>query len=124
MPCKSIPEIGYVVVAALACVVRRVQGNSEVDTHDKEIKVVAESESGVKGYLLGKFAQLELSSGAALLFLQQPHIAGIYKQCAVQVAEHVETVFGVCFKFQGTGLVKVRVACGLRGARRELFRRG
>ena len=110
MPRKPFPEIGDIVISALACVVRGVERHAKIKTQHHKLKVVAQAGAGVQRNLLGKGVEFELSSRTALVLFEQPHISSIYKKGTVEVAENTESVLDICFEFQRSCLVEVRVS--------------
>ena len=72
MEAQSILELRDIVITALARIVWCMEGNTQVETEDKELQIVAEAYTGTQCNALGKILQGELSSRSSF-FLRRSH---------------------------------------------------
>ena len=104
---EGLAEAWHIVVAALACVVRRMNADTEVETNDEEVEVVAKANACAESYLVAKMLERELSPRLTLAIAQKPDIACIKERCALQLADNGEAILHVCLKFEVAHLVNV-----------------
>ena len=107
--CEAVLERGHVVIAAAAGLVRGMDANAEVGTKHEHVHVETQAETGAERNILKEILCRELRTGTQRVFLQQPHIAHVDKQRAVQETEYGEPIFGIQLDFKRTGLVVVAV---------------
>ena len=84
MEAEGISEAGDVVVAGLSCVVRSVYADSDVEAEDEEVEVVAQSDACPEGDVLCQVSDVDGSSGACLVGLHEPDVAGVDEQRAIE----------------------------------------
>ena len=107
---KAVLELADVVVASAPIVSRVVECNAEIETEDKEVKVIAQTYAGAEGNVVGKMLQFERTPGTMLIFVHEPHVAGINKKGTAETAENGEAKLDVGFELDVAGLVHIRVA--------------
>ena len=106
---QAFAELGHVVIAVLACVVRCVQTHTEVEADDQEVEVVAQAGACAERDVLSQSAQLELSLGLGGVVAQQPYVAGVEERGAVEIAGNGEAVLHVCLNLEVAHLVYVGI---------------
>ena len=74
------------------------EADAAVEAEDEEVQVVTQAEAGAQGDLFGKFLQREGSVGASCIGAEQPDVARIEEDGAVEVGDEVEAVFYIGFQ--------------------------
>lgn len=83
------------------------EGYAEIEAEYEELEVVAETETCAEGELVEQVLGTELASRVGVVGAEEPHVACVEEECAVEVADDVEPVFGVCLKLDVASLVEV-----------------
>ena len=112
---QAILELGDVVIAALACVIGDMDAYTQVGTHNDHRHVESQTHTSAQRQLIEEITHLELAAGTVIIILQQPDIAGIQEYSALEVAQNRETVLGIGFKLESSGLVIISVAITIFG---------
>ncbi len=102
-------------VAAFAGVVGGVEGVAEVAADDHHAEVKAESYACAEGYVVEEGGGFQRAAGAVGVVFEQPDVAGIEEECAMERTDDGETQLGVELELEGTCLVKVAVGLGFGG---------
>ena len=110
MEAQTIPEFRNVIVAALARLVWYVQGHTQVESQNKEVKVITYTQTGSRGQLLQEFTRFESGSGTVGIRFEQPYITHIKEGGSVKTAKDIEPVFKIHFQFHVTRLVEIGIA--------------
>ena len=77
MEAEPVLELRDVIIPTLACIVRSMQGNTQIQTKYQEFQIVAHTHTGTQSYALGKIAQGKLSARTTLFLTEQPYITRI-----------------------------------------------
>ena len=103
-------EAGDVEVTALARVVWGMNGETQVGTHNEHRHVEAQTHTSTQSQLVKEILHLQLPARAILVVLEQPDVAGIKENSAIEVTQNREAELGIGLELEGTCLVIVIVA--------------
>ena len=102
---EGVLEFGNVVVRRLSCVVRGVNADAKVEAKNKEIEVVAQSETCAESQGLEEAIVFERATDVIAVLTHKPDITGIDEKGTLESIDEGETVFCVEFKFYITRLI-------------------
>ena len=102
---EGVLEFGNVVVRRLSCVVRGVNADAKVEAKNKEIEVVAQSETCAESQGLEEAIVFERATDVIAVLTHKPHVTGIDEEGTLECIDEGETVFCVEFKFYITRLI-------------------
>ena len=104
---EGFAEATHVVVAALARVVGGVDTYAEVAADNEHADVEAQAYTGAEGEGAQESLGLERASGTHGVVFEQPYIAGVNKERAMERAHNGEAIFYIGLEFKCTRAVEV-----------------
>ena len=110
METEGVPELAHVVVAGVPRVVGGMDADADIEADDEEGEVVAQTEASAESYFTAEVVEVDATSGATGVFLQEPDVTGIDEHGSVELADEGEAVFEVGLEAEVTHLVEVTVA--------------
>lgn len=105
---KTILEAFDVVEARFGCGVRSMKSDTEVETKNKKIKVIAQTGASAESNVAECFRS-EFAAGTCRIVAQQPHIARIEEYSPIKIAEKARPEFQIGFQFNVSGLVYIGI---------------
>ena len=93
MESEGFAERLHVVISAVAGVVGGMYAYAEIGAHHKHADIQAQTGSGAEGYVAQERLAAQFATGAQLVFLKKPYVAGIEEYCTMNGTYDWETVF-------------------------------
>ena len=107
VPSYTVLEARYVVVTALAGVIRSMESDSEIETQNEELHVVAQTCTCAQRYLIEHAREGDFALRMTVVLFKIPYVAGIDKECTVKVSGYAETILGIEFETEISRLVEI-----------------
>ena len=109
---QAVLELADIVISVTIEFRRIMEADAAVEAEDEEVQVVTQAEAGAQGDLFGKFLQREGSVGASCIGAEQPDVARIEEDGAVEVGDEVEAVFYIGFQADVAQYLSVSALAG------------
>ena len=106
---KGFLETGHIEIAALASIVGGMDTNTQVGTHHEHGHIKAQAQARSQRQFVKEILHLQLTTGTAFIILQQPDVAGIKEDSAVEITQDWETVLDIGLKLECTRLVVIAI---------------
>lgn len=105
MQTLRILETVHIIESAL---VGHMYTDTPVETQHKELQVVANAYACAQRHVLQQILHLQLRPFTIAVVAHCPYVAGIYKECSIQIAEQTRTILHIGLKLYIARLVHIR----------------
>ena len=109
MEAQTVFELRNVVITALLGLVRDMKPDSAIDAHHDELQIITQTDTRPQSKVFQEIPPFQLPARTIRVLMNQPDIAGIQENRAIQSGKNRETIFQIRLEFQVSGLVYIAI---------------